>query len=86
MYTLIITLAKTKPLIGVLIGTVLLIIVGLANWHGNIKATSIKWLADTIYRNGPSSEKLADGMFMVLTSILLSLGGLSLLLGLLYYL
>lgn len=86
MYTLIITLTKTEPAVGFIIGIILFVIVGFANWHGNFKTNSIKWLTTTIYNNNPLSQKLAEGLFMVLTSILLSLGGISLLLSLLYLL
>ncbi len=69
---------------GLSVGILLLFIVGYTNWYGNVKANSIKWIANKVFINNPSGEKRANGMFMVMTSILLSLGGISVLLSLLF--
>ena len=86
MFSSIINLAETKPILAILIGLVLLVTVGFVNWYGDVKLVSIKWLSANITNGIPSSEKRADRMFMILTNTLSSIAGILLLLGLLYLL
>jgi hypothetical protein len=74
----------TQPLIGLLIGLVILAFVGYVNWCGTVKADTVRWVARYIFCNQFRSEQSADGLFMVVTSFVLAIGGMWVVLALLY--
>jgi hypothetical protein len=64
-----------QPLSGLFMGVTLLVFVGYINWYKTVKADTIRWIARHIFRNKFKSEASADGLFMVVTSFLLLIGG-----------
>ena len=64
------------PIIGLLLGVLILIFVGYINWYGNIKVISVRWLAKKMFRNALDSKISANNLFMTATSLLLALGGI----------
>lgn len=86
MYTFFITITEKHPLAGLLLGAIFLLLVGVIHWNNEFKIRSIKVISTTFYKNEYSGEKQVEGMLMVLTSILLSIGGISFLLSLLHLL
>jgi hypothetical protein len=63
-----------QPLLGLVIGLVILAFIAYMNWHGTVKADTVRWIAKHIFRDHFRAEKSADGLFMVITSILLCVG------------
>jgi hypothetical protein len=64
-----------QPLSGLCVGLAMLIFVGYINWYKGVKADTLRWIARRIFRNEFGSEASADGLFMVVTSFLLLIGG-----------
>jgi hypothetical protein len=62
------------PLIGLAIGLVILAFIAYMNWYRTVKADSVRWIAKYIFRDHFRADKSADGLFMVITSILLCAG------------
>ncbi len=70
------------PLSGMLIG--LLIVAFFILLKTRWKKKSVQWVARVIFRNQIMSEKSAESLFNVVTSFLLTLGGLWIILALLF--
>jgi hypothetical protein len=60
-----------QPLFILLIGFAALALVGFFHWYGNMKSTAVRWIARVIFRSGPGSDLMAEGLFMILTSFLI---------------
>jgi hypothetical protein len=73
-----------QPIIVLLIGIVILVFVGYINWYGTIKANAVRWIGKYIFRNQFRSEQSADGLFMVGTSLMLAIGGILVVLAVLF--
>jgi hypothetical protein len=67
-------LTHNQPFVGILIGAALLAFVAFMNWYGDIKANTVGWLAKRFYRNSYQSDKAANDLFMVITSLFLIWG------------
>lgn len=63
-----------QPLSGFVIGAIVLAFVGYINWYGAVKKDTVRWIAKHIFHDEFKSEASADGLFMVVTSILLAIG------------
>jgi hypothetical protein len=72
------------PLVGIIIGLTTLSFIGYMNWYGEIKAKCINWLAEKFFRNNPNKKVDADSIFMTITSYLLAIGGLCILISILF--
>lgn len=66
------------PVLGILIGSIVLFIIGYLNWGKGKKERSINWIQSKVFRNSFDSKSRAEGLFGVLTSLLLMGGGLML--------
>jgi hypothetical protein len=74
-----------QPLIGLFIGLMILAFVSYTNWHGTVKVDTVRWIGKYIFRNQFRSEKSADGLFMTITSFLLAIGGILIVIALLFF-
>ena len=73
-----------QPLSGLAIGIVILVFVGYINWYGTSKGHTIDWIAKAVFRNGFRSRQAADGLFMVVMSLLLAVSSIMVVTALLY--
>ena len=73
------------PTLGIIVGLAILFFVGYINWYGNIKAKSVDWISQKLYRKSVGSEALSDGLFMTITSILLAMGGILIIYSVLFF-
>lgn len=73
-----------QPLVGLVMGSILLSFVGYINWYGNVKTNSIKWITSRFFHNEPRGEMSANSLFMVFSSLILAIGGILTVLAFLY--
>lgn len=64
------------PVLGLIVGSAVLFVVGYLNWGKGKKENSINWIQSKIFRNSLDSRSRAEGLFGVITSLLLMGGGL----------
>ncbi len=73
-----------QPLLILLMGVGLLTFVGYINWYKQTKQSVVGWVARQVFRNGFRSDVSADNLFMTITSFLLALGGIWIVVAVLY--
>ena len=64
------------PVLGIVIGSILLFVVGYINWHKGTKEKSVSWIQSKIFQNSFDNKNRAEGLFGVITSLLLAAGGI----------
>lgn len=66
--------AHCQPLLGGCIGACALAIVTFANWYGTVKSDTARWIGQHVFGDNVTSEQSGNGLFMVISSILLAIG------------
>ena len=62
------------PILGIILGSVILFILGYAHWHRGTKDKIENWIQSKIFRDSFDSKQRAEGLFGVATSLLLMSG------------
>jgi hypothetical protein len=73
-----------QPLLGLLIGVLVLSFVGYINWVGTIKRDTTSWFAKHLFDGGFESDASADGLFMAVSGFAVMFGGILIVLAILY--
>lgn len=73
-----------QPLAGLIAGIAIFAFIAVMNWYGNLKQRTVAFIAHAIYGNHPFATRSADGIFMVVTSLLLAVSGILIILALLF--
>lgn len=73
-----------QPLSGLILGVLILIFVCFINWYGDLKHRSSKFIEAKLFQNDPRSEMSANGVFMTLTSFLVMIGGILIVVAMLF--
>lgn len=64
-----------QPLFMLLVGIIAVLLIGYMQWFGNVRKRAVQWIAEYIFRNKLGSEQSADSLFMVVTSFIVAIGG-----------
>ena len=64
-----------QPLLMLLIGLCAVLLVGYIQWFGSTRKTIVQWIGKYIFRDKYGSQQSADSLFMVITSFLVAVGG-----------